>query len=186
MIKDTKARLERLVRKHDLSNPKWLRDLDEFDDPPLFYRNREVEFLRKVPSSERLPLLIEVTLAEFDRIAKTLDALDRPERFFACVTLTDFDQVREGIVPVPTPRILVSPDWQKESLTSHWSCLSSWSCPLSAWARLVQDWTREVGRADVCVGEHLPLSEEDEDTLVYIGYRRGAHQFLSLGDLSRE
>ena len=113
-IPDVRSRLEGVLRAPKFSSADWLRTLDEFDEVPFFSSSKNVDFLRQLPDDARGPLLFELVLAEFDRVAATLDVFEESARYFSCLTFLDWDLVRDGTQGVPTPSLLVSPRWEVE------------------------------------------------------------------------
>lgn len=170
-----RARLANVFRGQDLSDSSWLLALDEFDEVPFFTRSDEIEFLAMLPEGQRGQCMFEVALAELDRTAEALDALDGAEHYFLSLTFLDWDLVREGTQVVPTPSLLVSPRW-KDELPSFES-----SAPHSVDARLIERWADRLGRHDLAVGESKHVAEA-EPSRVYVGYSKGRHRFRSTGD----
>lgn len=152
-----------------------MRNLDEFDEVPLFFRSKDVEFLTELPDHTRSPLMLEVALSEVDRVARTLNAMAGAAEYFMCLTLQDWDLLGEqGQQVVPTPSLLVSPKWRTEILTPRFAA------PSSNDARQVASWIKLLGRSDLETRESVVRA--DSPRRIYVGYSAGVHRFRSIGD----
>lgn len=155
-----------LVRDEGLADPSWILSLDEFDEPPLFTRDAHVEFLRPLPTKQRLIVTLEVLLATMEMVANEA-ARGAPDRvFYVRATLSDFDSWRAGETLIPTPAIFVDPKDEERAL------------------RLMEPWSEDAieiaqtltfmgqGYADrYCVGELSAEVFDPETARVYLGWR---------------
>lgn len=163
------GRFMALLRDEDLADPSWVLMLDEFDEPPLFSRNDQVEFLRLLPERQRLIATLEIVLATIEMVANEA-AQGAPGRmFFVCATFSDFDSWRAGAQLVPTPAIYVDPK-DDEPASSGLKLVEPWSEQAVLVAKTLTALGRECADR-YCVGE---LSSEDFDPeieRVYLGWR---------------
>lgn len=58
-----------VVREEQLADPSWILDLDDIDEPPLFTRDEQVEFLYRIPRSERCVTALQVALMLLENVA---------------------------------------------------------------------------------------------------------------------
>ena len=174
--REFELRLQEVVSRQRLADASWLSVLEEHDEPPLFSRVDEVEFLAALPNNERLSLLLDVAARTLDDVAATIDRLPSAERFFVSLTITDWDDLEESGYHVITPALLVSPDWRREII---WPIGAP---SVSAFAKRVEHYYRAHSRGDLLVKERAPDLSQDTPPKVYVGYRSGRHRFRSVGD----
>lgn len=164
-----RERLERQLEKEDLRETAWVLTLDEYDEPPLFTRFHEMEFLREAPEPARGPAILQFAVEYLDRINEILVAQNDRARF-ACVTMTAWEHVATGEIPVALPAWLLVPDAEREFAGFQVSP------PTSPEALAVQRWLVELGRdGDLVVARSE--SAEDHVETVYVGYRTTGTRF---------
>jgi hypothetical protein len=158
-----------LVRDEDLADPSWILRLDAFDEPPLFSRSGQVEFLRPLAEAERVVATLDIMLALIEQIADEAARCAMLRTFFVCATFSDFDSWRAGEQLVPTPAIYVNPN--EGELTPSGLRLVE---PHSVEGKAVAQWLVQLGppRADqYCVGELSAETFDPELKRVYVGWR---------------
>lgn len=104
----------KLLRRHRHHDARWIRKLEEYDQPPLYLRRSEVEFLRDVAESERGPLLMKWSVMALDAVRDELKRMPNSTRYSAVLRFSDWDFVREGEMFIPTPIVFVSPKAEQE------------------------------------------------------------------------
>ncbi|MGE3675729.1 MAG: Imm15 family immunity protein, partial [Polyangiaceae bacterium] len=167
--------LERLLLASGLHDHAWLSALQEYDQPPLFTRYSETEFMRAVEVDLRGPLLLEFALRRIlDPTAEAVKRMATPERFFLCLMLQAWEALAAGEAHAVTPALLVSPDARGEFAGFQASRAGSHE------ARLVKKWLAALERFDLCVGESMLEDGEYSSRTVYIGYTEPT-RFESLG-----
>lgn len=168
---DTKLRnsFRRLLKEENLDDPSWVLELDTFDEPPLFTRNTQVEFLHPVPGEQRPIVALEVALSLIEGIADAA-ARHAPDRsFFVCVTLSDFDSWRAGGQLIPTLAIYVDPN-VSEPTPAALRLMN----PYSAEGLETAKWLAQLGEHCAnryCVGELSTGAFDPELMRVYVGWR---------------
>lgn len=168
------AELERLLLASGLHDHAWLSALEEYDQPPLFTRYAQTEFMRAVAVELRGPLLLEFALTRIlGPAAAAVSRMAAPERFFLCLTLEWWEAQAAGEAHALTPALLVSPKAQGEFAGFQASRAGSDE------ARLVKKWLAALQRCDLCVGESMLEDGEYSSRTVYIGYSEPTH-FQSL------
>ena len=169
---EIRHRLDRLAAAEGLDDPTWVQQLTEFDEPPLFSRCEDVQFLVAVP--EKYAAVFEFALARLDQIADFLKTVEQRRNYFVCLTFMDWDLVEGGDQPIPTPSLLVSRNSVEELAEFRVRSIQS------AEGRTVAGWLKRSGRQDLCVAEAVARSAE-EPARIYVGYRNAGY-FQSLGD----
>jgi hypothetical protein len=163
------SRFMALLQEKNLADPSWILSVDEFDEPPLFSRNDQVEFLRPLPEKQRMIATLEIALSTIEMVANQA-AQGAPGRvFFVCATFSDFDSWRAGAQIVPTPAIYVNPK-DDETVSSGLRLVEPWSEE----AALVSSTLTARGQnyADrYCVGELSAEVFDPEIGRVYLGWR---------------
>ena len=172
--------LTALFNEADLCDLDWLSSLNEFDEVPLFSRDSDIAFLLSEPVDSRGTAFMECVVAELDKVATVLNSLDHRAEYFLCLTFLDWELFLDGSYAVPTPSLFVSPRWRQELRMSGWIIPA-----VSRGARLIERWTKQLNRADLCIADALRDSSTDEPLRIYLGFRRGIHGFMSIGDLER-
>ena len=169
---DTAERLTQILRREGLDDPAWIESLDEHDEPPLFSRAADLEFLRNDPAREII--VLGWAIGALDRTRTAIERTPDPSRYFLCLTFLDWELVAEGMQVVPTPSLLVSPDVDREFPRFRVRP------PVSPEARRVSGWLAKIPREDLCVRDDVRPEAEPR---VYLGYC-GPHVFKSLGDFN--
>lgn len=174
------AQLRTAIASEDLEDPQWVLELEDVDEPPLFSRVEQVDVLRDLPEEERGPILLCIALEYLSSIAQLLANTDAmSQRYFACVTVSDFDEVTAGNQPVATVAIQVDPHDQRRQ------DLRRFSAPNTEEAIAVANWLRFLGadtEAKYVVGELRPAPVA-ELRRVYVGFRESQCRGLrSVGD----
>lgn len=158
-----------LLRAEDLADPSWVLELDEFDEPPLFTRYHQIEFLRRIPEEERCIAALEIVLSMIEEIAKEA-MLGAPHRtFFVCANFSNFDSWRCGEQPIPTPAIFVNPDEDAMPRSAV-----PFVEPYSPEGKAVARWLVQLGAPFAerfVVGELPPMSFDPDLQRVYVGWR---------------
>ena len=170
------AQLASLLQREGLADPTWLCSLDEFDEPPLFSRSADVEFLRALPGDDRGVLVLGWAVAVLDRAGMLIESLPSASSYFLCLTLMDWDLVADGTQAVPTPSLFVSPQ------APHEVPRLGVRSPVTAAARQVSSWLARLDREDLCVRDDLEL-DAGAPVRVYVGYR-SRRAFRSLPDVA--
>lgn len=159
----------KLVRDEDLADPSWILQLDAFDDPPLYTRFRQIEFLRPLPETQRVVSTLEIMLSLLEQHADLAARCAAHRRFFLCVTFSDFDSWRAGEQIIPTPRVSVNPEEEMPQFSD---------CPLveaySVDGKAVAQWLNQLGpprSEQYCVGELSIGTFEPDLACVYVGWR---------------
>lgn len=165
--------LNELVVRHGLNDHLWLKTLDEFDEPPVFIRADEVQFLSMLPWDERGPLVLRCMVGVLDGVAEFLTELEDGARFYACVAFMNWELVSDGTQSIPRSALFVSPNWQRELADFRLEP------PTSPEGREVERWLSKVARHDLVVAETPVLTNELHR--VWVGYR-GHRAFKSVGD----
>lgn len=174
-----KTELIALFDDADVCAPDWLDSLQEFDEVPLFSRASDIAFLLSEPTISRHTTFMDSVVAVLDKVATILDSLDNRADYFLCLTFLDWDLVLDGSQAVPTPSLFVSPRWRQELK------LPRWVPAMSKEARMIEHWAECLKRPDICVAEALRDGSTDEPLRVYLGFQRGVHGFMSIGDFER-
>lgn len=169
-------RLAKLSERHLNDDWSWLGRLEELDQPPLFYRLREVEFLRRVAQPDRTCYLVEWAVASLDRVRQAaIAASDSRERpFYVCLSFDDCGPATSGEYPVPIPAVTVSPNPERELLPDF-----DLQAPNTPACLLIAEAITWLGRSDLLIGEKFNPAVDDQD--VYVGYVTGGG-VRSLGD----
>ena len=157
-----------LVRQEGLDDPSWVLTLDEFDEPPLFTRFRQLEFLRLVPETQRVVATLEIMLSLLERHAQEIVSAGSEREYFLCVTFSDFDCWRNGEQLIPRPAIFVDPN-EDEAKRLRLMLVDSYS----AEGNEVAQWLAHLGPLgrQYCVGE-VPVEVFDPELQkVYVGWR---------------
>jgi len=173
---DVRKELERLLVREDLGDPAWPLTLDEDDEPPLFLRFSDAEFLRVLPPLERALSVIDFAAGQLDRIrSATSGALvDAVHDLFVCLTFHWWGDVASGEAATVCPRFLVVPRYSKVCDQSV-----PFLAPQTANGNQVARWLETIHRQDLLAAEIVP----DEIGRVYVGYRGpSATGFKSIGD----
>jgi hypothetical protein len=171
-----------VVRNEGLDDPQWILDLTESDEPPLFTRDAQVEFLEGVPQAERGTALLKVSLSLLEAIADTVvnARLPSQQRIFSCVTFTDFDAWRRGEVWVPTPAIYVDPHEEVAPGTEY-----AFIAAHTADGHEITGWLDRLGQPYAerfCVAELDSVSVPADLRRVYVGLRSSrTDHFRSIG-----
>lgn len=176
---ELKRKLISLFDKADICDLNWLASLLEFDEVPLFSRASDIAFLQSEPATNRNVAFLDSVVVELDKVATVIDSLDRRADYFLCLTFLDWDLVIDGGQAVPTPSVFISPRWTQELK------LPRWVPAMSEEARLIESWAEPLNRSDICVADALRDGSTDEPLRVYLGFRRGFHEFMSIGDFER-
>ena len=158
-----------------MDDPGWLRQLEEFDEPPLFNAYKDVAFLCELPEPDRGSVLFEAVAMELNRVALKLNNLDSAASFFLCLTFHGWDELRLGAVCVPTVSLLISPQYKTEIPAPRWKRSAS------AEAMLVEQWKDSARRPDLDVLEGC-REGADEPLRIYVGFKPRAYRFRSIGD----
>ena len=171
------------ITSEGLGKPDWVLALDDVDEPPLFSRTDQVRFLDRLPSDERGTILLALALEHLCSISELLSSIDRPtRRYFACVTLSDFDEVLAGAQSVATIAIQVDPNDQKRMQRVEFRGAQSRD------ALTVESWLRSVGEdaASKYMVAELPGTPAPAGR-VYVGFRQSPCRSLrSIGDYSMQ
>jgi hypothetical protein len=132
--------LRQLSLRESHYDANWVSALDAYDEPPLFTRVSDVQFLADISMPERGQMTVAWALEVLDTHARFLSALPTGNDFFLCLTFMDWDLVASGERPVPTPCLFVSPRASDELLPSFvlvpairpfGRALESWIAPLN-------------------------------------------------------
>ena len=102
--------IDRLLHAQGLANASWILDLDDVDEPPIFNRISQVDFLREVSEDEKFDVVLEAVLLKLQDIAQVAAKCPRGRRYFVCATLSDFDEWENEEQPIPTIAFYVNPD----------------------------------------------------------------------------
>ena len=164
--------LRQLSLRESHYDANWVSALDEFDEPPLFTRVSDVQFLAEMSLPDRGQVTMAWTLEVLDAHARFLSALPAGNEFFLCLTFMDWGRVASGEQPVPTPRLFVSPRAADELLPSF--ALVPAERPLG---RALESWMKPLNRGDVVVAES---ATGDEIERAYVGYK-APQGFQSVG-----
>lgn len=156
---------EALLKSEGLSDPAWILRLDEFDEPPLFTRVDQVEFLRALDVEERCLAALEMVLLEIDKIAAVAAAASK-QQFFVCATLSDFDMWRRGEQLLPLPAMYVNP-CEQAAPEATFRLVEAYSAD----GEKVKGWLSQLGPdfRKFVVGEPPPGSDPDLHR-VYVGW----------------
>ncbi|MGE0550219.1 MAG: hypothetical protein AB7O24_25400 [Kofleriaceae bacterium] len=162
-------KFEALLRAEGLNDPSWVLQLDDIDEPPLFTRHAQVEFLRDMPEEERCVAAVECVLSLLEKHAKEAIAMGQHRRFFLCATFLGFDEWRSGEVPIPTPAILVDPN---DGITPRSDI--GFVQPYTPEGKNVANWLTRLGTpfTERFVVAELPSGSFDPEIhRVYVGWR---------------
>jgi len=168
-----KEKLIRLVGKEEYDDERFLMNLEEYEEAPLFVRYKSVEFMKKIEEEERCMMITEVALDLLDRIAKIIKANDKSGTYFVCITYYDWNEFETGELAIPYPCIFLSPHADRE-IEKLYVCKVE-----TKEGRMASSWVKKLGREDICVAES-EIKEEGKPKVVYIGYRED-RGLLSIG-----
>lgn len=163
MTRAAKDILREVFKKEGAFDVAWLSGLQEFDEPPLFSRSKDVAFLAGLPKDERESVLIQCSLEVLDQAGAAIAQMKNADEYFLCLTLMDWNLVDEREQSVPTPALLVSP--RAESELAAFRVRS----PITRESQDVAACLATTGRADLCVADAVIRSTE-EPLRVYVGF----------------
>lgn len=157
-----------LTHAQGLSDPSWVVELDEFDEPPLWGFDEEASFLRRVPRAERGALVVGVALKLLEDAAREAARRAADRSYLMSVTLYAEDFVSGGSV-FPRTNLFVDPNHPR-TLPSGLGFVEAKTregLETAAWLKSQPERTRK----EFWVSELAP-SKEPEFSRVYIGWKR--------------
>ena len=173
--------LERLLEREQLADPAWILRLDEFDEPPLFPRFADADFLRVLAPQERALAVLDFAVRQLDRVQDLVRCTPRQTALdlFACVTFDWWDEVESGEAATACPSFLVVPRHSQEHDPNV-----RFRPARTPRGQSVQSWLAVIGRdKDLVAAEVTP----DAYGRVYVGYSgRTSTGLLSVGDFLDE
>lgn len=158
-----------LINEENLEDPSWILTLDNFDEPPLFCRTNQVEFLRSIPEELRPVVALDVALSLIEQIADVAAQRAPDRRFYICVTISDFNLWYTGEQTAPTPAIYVDPN-EGNITPAEFRLVSPHSTEGLETAR----WLEQLGEQYVkryCIGELSAGTFDPQLHRIYVGWR---------------
>ena len=156
-----------------LGDPSWILELDEFDEPPLFTRFDQADFMAPLEPAQRFSMIMRLCVSVLEQFAELLSSRETDRLYLIFVTFGEvgFEIWREGDSMVPSPSFYVDPEYGDLPIVD-----ASIFEPYTENGKAVQSWLSGLGEAALeryCVGEDPPDSygRVHGYSRVYLGWR---------------